>query len=121
MSSQQPGGLSSTVHKPFSTALQRYATTSGTPFDHIDKKHEKVIAKSEIEAHPEEVSSISSVHQIFEEKGVEEPEKDEDMLAGVWEDLVSSIQISSIELSKDYLTADCAFYAEDDQGNVCPS
>ncbi len=78
------------MYKPFGTALQRYATTSGTPFDHIDEKHEKDVAKSELEPHPDEVSTTSSVHQIFHEKGVEEGERDEDMLAGVWQDLVGN-------------------------------
>ena len=92
----QPRGLSLNVYKPFGTALQQYATTtSGTPFDHIDKRHEKDLAKSELEPHPEEVSTTSSVHQIFHEKGVEEEEKDEDMLAGVWADLVTKSDISS--------------------------
>ncbi len=74
-------------HKPFSTSLQRYATN---PFDKIDKKHEEVVEHEKIEAHPEEVSINSSVHQVFAEKGVEEPEKEEDMLAGVKADIVSS-------------------------------
>ena len=39
--------------------------------------------------HPEEVSATSTVHEVFHEKGVEEVEKDEDMLAGVKADLVS--------------------------------
>ena len=41
-----------------------------------------------LEPNPEEVSTTSSVHQVFHEKGVEEGEKDEDMLAGVKADLV---------------------------------
>lgn len=49
-----------------------------------------------MEPHPEEVSSISTVHQVFAEKGVEEPEKDEDMLAGVKADLVSSSSPASL-------------------------
>lgn len=81
--------LALAIHRPLTTSLQRYASTQpGSPFDHIDKKHEKDVARTEIEPHPEEVSSSSSVHGIFHEKGVEEGEKDEDMLAGVWQDLV---------------------------------
>ena len=38
---------------------------------------------------PEEVSATSSVHQVFHEKGVDDSEKDEDMLAGVKADIVS--------------------------------
>ena len=46
-------------------------------------EHEK------IEPHPEEVTSTSSVHPVFGEKGVEEEEKDEDMLAGIKADIVN--------------------------------
>ena len=49
-----------------------------------------------IEAHPEEVSAVSSVHQVFAEKGVEEPEQEEDMLAGVKADLVSFLCLASL-------------------------
>ena len=54
-------------------------------------EHEK------LEPHPEEVSTTSSVHQVFHEKGVEEGEKDEDMLAGVKADLVG-IRISRMKV-----------------------
>ena len=84
---QSRAPLALVPHKPFSTSLQRYATN---PFDKIDKKHEEVVEHEKIEAHPEEVSVNSSVHQVFAEKGVEEPEKEEDMLAGVKADIVSS-------------------------------
>lgn len=77
-------------YKPFSsTSLQRYAAHPGGPFDQIDKKHEEAVENEKIEAHPEEVSSSSTVHQVFSEKGVEEEEEDTDMLAGVKSDLVS--------------------------------
>ena len=72
----------------FNTSLQRYSTHPGNPYDKIDKKHEEAVEQEKIEAHPEEVSAVSSVHQVFEEKGVEEEEKDEDMLAGVKADFV---------------------------------
>ena len=77
------------AYKPFGTALQRYATiASANSGDQIDRKHERAVAKSELRPHPEEVTAVSSVHQIFEEKGVDEEEKDEDMLAGMWQDVV---------------------------------
>ncbi|KAL8920145.1 MAG: hypothetical protein Q9172_004627 [Xanthocarpia lactea] len=75
------------VYRPLSTSLQRCAARPETPYDHIDQKHEKAIGKHELEPHPEEVSLASSVHQVFEEKGVPETEKDEDMLAGVYSDI----------------------------------
>ena len=111
MSSQRPKvahtafALSSyrrpTINFPHSTstpsivaALQRYATTThpgpGTPYDHIDKKHEAKVANKEIESHPEEVSTHSSVRYVLGEEGVEDKESDVDMLAGVKSDLVGS-------------------------------
>lgn len=77
-----------TISKPLSTSLQRYATQPDKPFDHIDKKHEEQVIQKKLEAHPEEVSATSSVHKVFGEKGVEKPEEDEDMLAGVKQDFV---------------------------------
>lgn len=92
MSLRRPSSLALNPHKPISAALQRYATSvptgSGTPFDHIDKKHEKKVAKSTIEPHPSDISSSSSVRHVLGEEGVEDKERDVDMLAGVKADLV---------------------------------
>lgn len=89
---KRPANLALTAYRPLSTSLQRYAiATSGPPFDEPDKKelrHEKAVAKEELEPHPDEVSSSSSIHQVFHEKGTPEEEKEEDMLAGVYGDLV---------------------------------
>jgi hypothetical protein len=80
----RPSSLALTAYKSFTTSLQRFQTGSA-----IEIKHEKEVGKQPLEAHSEEVSTVSSVHQIFEEKGVEEVEdKGEDMLAGVKGDLV---------------------------------
>ena len=87
---RNPRTVALALRRPFSTSLQRYATHPGNPFDKIDKKHEEVLEREELEQHPEEVSTSSSTHQIFSEKGVEEPEKEEDMLAGVKADIVGS-------------------------------
>ncbi|KAL8683539.1 MAG: hypothetical protein Q9186_000451 [Xanthomendoza sp. 1 TL-2023] len=76
--------LALTAYRPLSTSLQRCADI---PADKIDKKHEKAVAGEELEPHPEEVSMASSVHQVFEEKGTPETEKEEDMLAGVYSDI----------------------------------
>lgn len=84
--------LALTPYRPLTTSLQRWAIAPPkhpeTPYDHIDEKHEKDVGKTELEQHPEEVSMESSVHQVFQEKGVPETEKDEDMLAGVYSDIV---------------------------------
>ncbi|KAL2056800.1 hypothetical protein ABVK25_003195 [Lepraria finkii] len=87
LSLQKPSTLALALRKPLSTSLQRHATKPGTPYDHIDQKHEEAVVREKLEPNPEEVSTTSSVHQVFHEKGVEEGEKDEDMLAGVKADL----------------------------------
>lgn len=90
---KRPTALAVAAHKPTATALIRYASTHpGNAFDHIDKKREEKIAKTEIEPEPDAVSIDSSVRHVFSgeggEKGVEEGEKETDMLAGVKQDLV---------------------------------
>ena len=88
---RRPSSSAIGQYQQSSTALGRYASTHpGTPFDHIDKKHEKDVAKVAIEPHPEDVSTLSSVRQVMHEEGVEDQERDVDMLAGVKSDLVSS-------------------------------
>lgn len=80
----RPSTLTLIAHKPFTTSLQRFQTGSA-----IDIKHEKEVGKQPLQSHADEVSSVSSVHQVFQEKGVEDVEdKGEDMLAGVKGDLV---------------------------------
>ncbi|KAL8657724.1 MAG: hypothetical protein Q9226_001623 [Calogaya cf. arnoldii] len=87
----QSTSLALTAYRPLSTSLQRCAVAPPkhpeSPYDNIDPKHEKAIAKGELEPHPEEVTLNSSVHQVFQEKGVPETEEDEDMLAGVYSDI----------------------------------
>ena len=80
--------LALAICRPFSTSVQRYQSGGASPYDQIDKKHELALEREKLEVHPDEVSTASSVHGVFSEKGVEEPEKSEDMLAGVKEDLV---------------------------------
>lgn len=64
-------------------------TGPGTPFDHIDKKHEEKVAKSTIEPHSSAVSPSSSVRHVLGEEGVvDDKEREIDMLAGVKADLV---------------------------------
>lgn len=76
--------LALTPYKPFSISLERYASQ----VDKIDRKHESELKQEKVVPHPEEVSTTSTVRDIFHEKGVEAEEKDEPMLAGVYSDWV---------------------------------
>ena len=80
---KRPLALALIPHSPISTALQRYAST-----DHIDKDREAKLGGAVIEQHPDMVSIDSTVRHVTHEEGVEEPEPDTDMLAGVKSDLV---------------------------------
>lgn len=82
---QKPSRLALVFRQPLSTSLQR---NSG-PYDHPDYEREKEVGQRKLVPVPEDVSATSSVHEVFHEKGVEEEEKDEDMLAGVKADFVS--------------------------------
>ena len=81
--------LAISLYKPASTALLRYASTTA-PGDNIDFKREEKIGEKVMKAHPERVSSESSVHPIMHEVATEDPEEDVDMMAGIRQDLVST-------------------------------
>lgn len=115
VSPRQRPNLSLVLRKPLSTSLQRHATYPGNPFDKIDTKHEEAVEREKLEPHPEEVSTTSSVHQVFHEKGVEEGEKDEDMLAGVKADLVCLIVRIWLGFHDAYFNG-----TENDQRNLRP-
>ncbi len=106
---QKPSGLALVLRKPLSTSLQRY---SG-PYDHPDYEREQKVGQRKLVPNPEEVSATSSVHQVFHEKGVEEEEKDEDMLAGVKGDIVG---LSCVCLG----TILTLLPADHYQGDLCP-
>lgn len=55
----------------------------------IDRKHEKEISHTRLAAHPERVSSTSSVTPVLEAR----EEADTDMLAGIRSDIVSRIAV----------------------------
>lgn len=78
--------LALTLHKPALTSLRRYATNTK---DGVDAELEKKAAREKLQSNPKEVSLGSSVRQVFHEKGVEDPKKEEDMMAGIKADVVS--------------------------------
>ena len=72
--------FSNPLHTPFT----RYASTG-----HANKAEEKAIGKEHLQAHPAEVTAVSTAHPVFEETKPEEPEEEDvDMLAGVKSDFV---------------------------------
>jgi len=82
--------LALAVQQPLRKALVRYAS-GGSPIVHgQDTEFEKTLQAQKIIATPEEVSTTSSVHKAFEEKGVQQPEDDVDMMAGIRSDFVCS-------------------------------
>lgn len=84
---KKPVTTSLGLYKPLSTNTQHYADAPG--ISAVELKHEQEIAHRKLRPHPDEVSTSSSVHQVFHEKGEQIKEEDEpDMLAGVWSDLV---------------------------------
>jgi len=76
-------------YRPVTVALRQYATPTGygTAYDKIDKKAEEQLAKKPLEAHPEAVSTSSTTRPVFTEQGVEEQERDVDMMASVRQDV----------------------------------
>ena len=79
--------LALTKYKALSTSVKRF----DGPYDKIDKKHEDKVEREKLVPHPGQVSQTSSVHEVFHEKGVEDPEEDVDMLAGIKSDWVSDV------------------------------
>lgn len=101
-----------TLQKPFSNSV-RYASFI-KPVDKINHKEEKESRSAVMEAHPETVSLDSSIRQVFKEKGKEEPEDEEPMLAGVYSDWVS---VPTAYRSHSQLTF---LHLENHQGDIEP-
>ena len=85
----RPVTLTLAPYKPLSTSLSR----KDGPYDKIDRKHELEHEREKIVPHPDQVSTTSSVHPVFHEQGVKDPEEDVDMLADIKSDLVGQIQL----------------------------
>lgn len=84
---RRPSSLKLAIRSPFSDSIRH--ASSIKPVDKINPKEEKESGSAVIEADPETVSLDSSVRQVFKEKDTEEPEEEEEMLAGVYSDWVS--------------------------------
>ncbi|OJD40726.1 mitochondrial inner membrane protein 1 [Diplodia corticola] len=84
---KRPHGAAAATWKPPSAPLlqrQRYASTQ---WDKVDKKAEQDVAHKKLEPEPELVSTTSSIHPIFGEVGTPEPEKEQDMMKGIKQDV----------------------------------
>ncbi|EME45509.1 hypothetical protein DOTSEDRAFT_71275 [Dothistroma septosporum NZE10] len=84
------------MKKPLALQLMRakYATA---PMDTIDKKVEEKIGAKKLPSDPETVSLTSSTHPVNSEIGVQEAEKDTDMMAGVKADMQTIRDTFSLE------------------------
>lgn len=103
------------LQKPFNNPV-RYAS-SIKPVDKINHKEEKESSSAVMEAHPETVSLDSSVRQVFKEKGKDESEDEEAMLAGVYSDWVSYLPQYSTYRSHSPLAF---LHLENHQGDIKP-
>jgi len=94
-------------------ALVRYASRTGdrSAMDEINAQHETAVAKEKLEAHPESVSSTSSMHPLnselggIERTGKKEEDEDTDMFAGVRGDLVRCASRSVLYKLRPIVTA----------------
>lgn len=84
--------LSMTTYRR-NTALVRSYASGAAPGTTRRADKEDAFRHKEVEANPALVSTHSSVHSAFEEVGVEEQEKDTDMMAGIRHDVVSIVCI----------------------------
>ncbi|KAF2178340.1 hypothetical protein K469DRAFT_336403 [Zopfia rhizophila CBS 207.26] len=80
-SSKRPQILPMAQIKPIQAVFRR------TLADRIDREAEKRYANEKIKPTPETVTPTSTVHPMFSEVGVQNPEKDIDMMAGLKSDL----------------------------------
>ncbi|MCJ1343481.1 hypothetical protein MMC31_001675 [Peltigera leucophlebia] len=81
---RRPSSLKLALRNPLGDSIRH--ASSIKPVDKINPKEEKESGSAVMEAHPETVSLDSSVRQVFKEKDKEEPEEEEEMLAGVYSD-----------------------------------
>jgi len=81
--------LALAVQQPLRKSLVRYASGGGSQIVYgQDPEAEKNLQSQKIVAVPEEVTTTSTVHKAFQEKGVEQEEQDVDMMAGIRSDFV---------------------------------
>jgi len=102
LSARSPQRIGVALNRPVITPFLRQASTAQPPhFDKPNTNAEDKIAHQKLEAHPELVSSTSSIHPLNSEIGVPEPEKEVDMLAGMKSDLVPRSAVSLQEAPAD--------------------
>lgn len=68
--------------------MVRYAHIAA---DYDIKKAEKALGEQKIDATPESVSAVSSIHSVNSELGQADHEQDVDMMAGIRGDFVSRL------------------------------
>lgn len=82
--------LALATQQPIQKSLVRYASGGSKQIYAQSEEEEKSLQSQKVIAIPELVSTTSSVHNVTSEKGVEEGERDVDMMAGIKSDFVST-------------------------------
>lgn len=77
-----------TAFQPAQKSMVRYAHIAA---DYDIKKAEKALGEQKIDATPESVSAVSSIHSVNSELGQADHEQDVDMMAGIRGDFVSRL------------------------------
>ncbi|KAK5075820.1 hypothetical protein LTR24_009854 [Lithohypha guttulata] len=90
--------LALAVQQPLRKSLVRYASGGGSQIVYgQDPEAEKNLQSQKIVAVPEEVTTTSTVHKAFQEKGVEQEEQDVDMMAGIRSDFTTIVDTFSLK------------------------
>ncbi|KAK3079177.1 hypothetical protein LTS18_005549 [Coniosporium uncinatum] len=98
LSSKRPQRIAVALNRSVTATFQRHASSAQPPhFDKVNTKAEDKLAHQKLEAHPELVSSTSSIHPLNSEIGVQEQEKEVDMLAGMRSDLRTIAETFSLQ------------------------
>ncbi|KAL1652297.1 hypothetical protein SLS58_000424 [Diplodia intermedia] len=86
---KRPQAAATAPQRPLSAALMQRQRYASTQWDKPDTKAEQQVAQQKLKPEPELVSTTSSIHPVFGEVGTPEPEKEQDMMKGIRQDVAT--------------------------------